>query len=95
MLDKSSQAISVGSDQNSLSSLQFRNDFVVPVRHNALQSGRQRFSKLFGIFEPSVTRVTGRVMLAAFIDGRRRNVIRTTPYKNLILSILIDRLLLI
>jgi hypothetical protein len=95
VLDQRTQGVTVRSDQNRLSRSQLGNNLRVVVRKDTLQGRLERFRKVLRELSIGVTRVATRVVLAGLVHSRWRDVVTTTPDKNLILAVLVDRLLLV
>jgi hypothetical protein len=95
VLDERTQGVTVRSNQNRLSRSQLGNNLSVVVWKDTFQGSLERFRKVFGEFSVGVTRVATRVVLAGLVHSRWRDIVTTTPDKNLILAVLVDRLLLV
>jgi hypothetical protein len=85
----------VRSNQNRLSRLQLGNNLSIVVWKDAFQGRLERFRKVVGEFSVGVTRVAARVVLAGPVHSRWRDIVTTTPDKNLVLAVLVDSLLLV
>jgi hypothetical protein len=95
VLDQRAQTVTVRSNHNSLSRLQLGNNLSFVVWKDTFQGRLERFRKVVGEFRVGVTRVAARVVLAGPVHSRWRDIVTTTPDKNLILAVLVDGLLLV
>mmetsp|Transcript_25048 Transcript_25048/g.42669 ORF Transcript_25048/g.42669 Transcript_25048/m.42669 type:complete len:218 (-) Transcript_25048:38-691(-) len=95
MLDKSTQGVTVRRYQDGLALFQTRSNRFIPKRNDTIQCRSEGFGKLRSKVKPIVTWIVGRVVFTGCIDRRRRDIIRTSPYQYLVLSVLVDRFLLI
>ena len=96
MLDQRSKSIAMCRDENLFSILNFGYQILLPFNHETILSDFQRFSKwkiLFG--DILVHRIIAWVMFGGFVGGWRGNIIRSSPNQHLILSVFVDRFLLV
>ena len=95
VLDQSTEGVSVGGNQNSLSVLELRSNIGFPERNNAVKCGGQGFGELIGPFGIGVSLVVARVVFRVTVDSGWGNIVGSTPDEDLVLSVLVDGLLLV
>mmetsp|Transcript_15070 Transcript_15070/g.23750 ORF Transcript_15070/g.23750 Transcript_15070/m.23750 type:complete len:234 (+) Transcript_15070:558-1259(+) len=95
MLDKRTEGIAVGGDDDVLAGLEFGNDVVFVVGGDAFEGGFEGFRPFVGEVESGIPRIIPRMMLTRSIHRRGRDIVTPPPNQHLILSMLIHRLLLI
>mmetsp|Transcript_23688 Transcript_23688/g.49176 ORF Transcript_23688/g.49176 Transcript_23688/m.49176 type:complete len:256 (+) Transcript_23688:156-923(+) len=95
MFDQGSQRVSVGGHQDGLATLDFGSNVGVPVGHDTVQGGGQRFGEFFREIKSGITFIIGGVVFAGLVHDGWGDIVRTTPDQDLVLAILIDRFLLV
>lgn len=95
VLDQSTEGVSVGSNQNSLSILELRSNVGFPERNNTVQCGGQGLGELIGPFGIGVSLVVARVVFRVAVNSGWGDIVGSTPDENLVLSVLVDGLLLV
>ena len=95
MLDKSTEGVAMSGNDNVLAGLEVGDDTVLPVGEDTVKSGGKRLGKVIGKGVVGVTGIVGRVVLAGSVNSGGRNVVRTTPDEDLVLTVLVDGLLLV
>jgi len=95
MLDKGTEGVAVGGNDDVLSGLEVGNDLVLPVREDAVEGGGEGLGEVLVKGVAGVPRIVGGVVLGGGVDGGRGDVVRAAPDEDLVLAVLVDGLLLV
>ena len=95
MLDKGTEGVAMGGNDDVLSGLEVGSDLVLPVREYAVEGGGEGLGEVLVEGVAGVPRVVGGVVLGGGVNGGRGDVVRPAPDEDLLLAVLVDGLLLV